>query len=235
LLFLRSSQSRVILITFSWLLITAIAPWQNSNSRRSPWRSDGRDSDRKERRESFFKGLNLFRAKDDSSSAPVEQPLIQRESSAIEPTQEIKELPWEDYQKGWTAGYDSFFYWPIENPQISSGFGVRDGKFHEGLDLRGKSGEKIRSIGSGRVVFSGVINGYGQTIVVYHGAGLSSVYAHNRENLVRKGQLVERGKVVATLGSTGHATGSHLHFEIRKNGEPENPLRYQFRELSDKG
>jgi len=240
LLFLRRSRlssinSVTVLTSISWLILTAASPWQNSSSRRSPWQLDGRDPDRKERRESFFKGLNFFNAKDDSPNTPATRPAIQSDTSSIEPTPEIKELPWQDYQKGWTAGYDSFFYWPVENPKISSGFGVREGKFHEGLDLRGGSGQKIRSIGSGRVVFSGVINGYGQTVVIYHGAGLSSVYAHNRENLVKKGQLVERGKVVATVGSTGHATGSHLHFEIRKNGEPENPLRYQFRELSIKG
>lgn len=121
------------------------------------------------------------------------------------------------------------FLWPI-NGLITSQFGMRTigGRrdYHTGIDINGNTGDSIRAVESGKVTFSGYINGYGKTIIIEHSGGYSSVYAHNSSNLVSEGQNVKKGEVIARLGATGNATGSHLHFEIRENGKPINPLTY---------
>ena len=122
-----------------------------------------------------------------------------------------------------------FFMWPI-NGLITSQFGMRTigGRrdYHTGIDIDGNTGDSIRAVESGKVTFSGYINGYGKTIIIEHSGGYSSVYAHNSSNLVSEGQNVKKGEVIARLGATGNVTGSHLHFEIRENGKPVNPLIY---------
>ncbi|HAJ33485.1 MAG TPA: hypothetical protein DCK79_08975 [Candidatus Atribacteria bacterium] len=122
-----------------------------------------------------------------------------------------------------------YFMWPIKG-LITSQFGMRTlgGRrdYHTGIDIDGHIGNSIRAAESGKVSFSGYINGYGYTIIIEHGGGYSSVYAHNSSNLVKEGQTVSKGDIIAKLGATGNATGSHLHFEIRKDGKPVNPLTY---------
>jgi LysM repeat protein len=121
------------------------------------------------------------------------------------------------------------FIWPL-NGLITSHFGMRTlgGRrdYHTGIDIDGHTGASIRVVESGKVSFSGYINGYGNVIIIDHAAGYSTVYAHNSSNLVKKGQNVTKGDIIARLGATGNATGSHLHFEIRENGKPVNPLNY---------
>lgn len=102
--------------------------------------------------------------------------------------------------------------------------GRRD--YHTGIDIDGNTGDSIRVVESGKVSFSGYINGYGNTVIVEHAGGYSTVYAHNSSNLVREGQSVNKGDIIARLGATGNSTGSHLHFEIREDGKPVNPLIY---------
>lgn len=121
------------------------------------------------------------------------------------------------------------FAWPIRG-LITSQFGIRTlgGRrdYHTGIDIDGRTGDSIRAAESGTVSFSGYINGYGNTVIIDHSGGLSTVYAHNSSNLVREGQKVNKGEVIARLGATGNATGAHLHFEIRQDGKPVNPLIY---------
>ena len=121
------------------------------------------------------------------------------------------------------------FTWPIRG-LITSQFGIRTlgGRrdYHTGIDIDGRTGDSIRAAESGTVSFSGYINGYGNTVIIDHSSGLSTVYAHNSSNLVREGQKVNKGEVIARLGATGNATGAHLHFEIRQDGKPVNPLTY---------
>jgi LysM repeat protein len=121
------------------------------------------------------------------------------------------------------------FMWPIKG-LITSQFGMRTlgGRrdYHTGIDIDGHTGDPIRSAERGKVSFSGYINGYGYAVIIEHSGGYSTVYAHNSSNLVREGQTVSKGDIVAKLGATGNSTGSHLHFEIRKDGKPVNPLPY---------
>jgi len=121
------------------------------------------------------------------------------------------------------------FIWPVRG-RITSPYGMRviSGRkdFHAGIDIGGPTGTTIVAAESGRVSYAGYMRGYGNVIILSHDGGYSTVYGHNLVNLVRKGQYVKRGSIIAKLGSTGNATGPHLHFEIRASGKPVNPLSY---------
>jgi len=133
-------------------------------------------------------------------------------------------------QSGVVRGTGRFIF--PANGSISSGFGNRIhpilgySRFHAGVDFSASYGSTIRAADSGRVIFSGWYGGYGQTVVIDHGNGLSTLYAHASRLFVREGQAVEQGQPVAAVGSTGLSTGPHLHFEVRRNGNPINPMGY---------
>jgi len=120
---------------------------------------------------------------------------------------------------------DQKFMYPI-NTRITSYYGPRWGRMHEGLDFAAPMGSPIRAVSSGRVVYSGWATGYGYVVIVQHQRGLRTLYAHNSKLLVREGESVGKGEVVARSGNTGNSTGPHLHFEVQVNGRPENPLDY---------
>ncbi len=121
--------------------------------------------------------------------------------------------------------------WPLR-ATVSSEFGWRndpiDGqrKFHYGLDLAAREGTPVRASMAGRVIRSEYTEGYGNVVVLDHGRGLTTLYAHNRENLVRQGDWVEAGEAVARVGSTGRSTGAHLHFEVRRHGRRQDPVAF---------
>jgi murein DD-endopeptidase MepM/ murein hydrolase activator NlpD len=117
------------------------------------------------------------------------------------------------------------FLLPVQGT-INSGFGPRGATFHDGVDIAAAEGTPVRVIEKGEVIYSDQLRGYGNIVIVRHTDGLVSAYAHNQANLVREGQTVSRGDVIATVGSTGRVTGPHLHFEIRKNNTAQDPLRY---------
>ncbi len=117
------------------------------------------------------------------------------------------------------------FIWPVKGT-INSGFGPRGISSHDGIDIGAPEGTPIRAIEKGEVIYSDQLRGYGNIIIVRHTGGFISVYAHNEANLVREGQAVSRGEVIARVGNTGRVTGPHLHFEIRKNNAVQDPLRY---------
>jgi murein DD-endopeptidase MepM/ murein hydrolase activator NlpD len=121
-------------------------------------------------------------------------------------------------------GFETFL-WPV-NGTINSGFGPRGSSFHDGIDIAAPEGTPILAIEAGEVIYSDQLRGYGNMVIVRHAGGIVSVYAHNEANLVREGQAVARGEVVARVGSTGRVSGPHLHFEIRKNNAAQDPLRY---------
>src|SRR5438128_5940956 len=112
---------------------------------------------------------------------------------------------------------------------VSSSFGLRrdpiDGstKFHEGIDIAAPAGGPVKAPLAGKVIFSGKAAGYGNMVEVDHGDGLVTRYAHNSVNLVAAGDQVQAGQSIALVGRTGHSTGSHLHFEVRKAGKPIDP------------
>lgn len=119
--------------------------------------------------------------------------------------------------------------WPLPG-KISSGFGKRGRNFHWGIDIPAPSGTPIRAAGDGLVLIStdGMrgFSGYGRMVIIEHGGGLSTLYAHNSRNDVKPGICVRAGEVIAKVGATGNASGSHLHFEVRNSGKPVNPLNY---------
>ena len=117
------------------------------------------------------------------------------------------------------------YIWPLRNYRVSSRFGRRWGRLHAGIDLRAPKGTPIRAAADGRVLFAGFRGGYGHKVVISHGDGIETVYAHNSRNLVRRGQRVEQGEVIAHVGRSGNATGYHVHFEFRRHGRPLDPVR----------
>jgi murein DD-endopeptidase MepM/ murein hydrolase activator NlpD len=97
---------------------------------------------------------------------------------------------------------------------------------HDGLDIAAPSGAPVCAAGSGEVIFSGRLNGYGNLIIIRHDRRYATVYAHNQRNLVHGGQRIKRGQEIALVGRTGRATGPNLHFEIRRDNVARNPLNY---------
>lgn len=118
------------------------------------------------------------------------------------------------------------------NASTSSPFGWRMHpvlgyrRFHAGLDFAASYGSTIRAADSGTVILAGWYGGYGRTIIINHGNGITTLYGHSSELYVSEGQAVERGQAIAAVGSTGLSTGPHLHFEVRRNGTPVNPANY---------
>lgn len=121
-------------------------------------------------------------------------------------------------------GFETFL-WPV-NGTVNSAFGPRGSSFHDGIDIAAPEGTPILAIEAGEVIYSDQLRGYGNMVILRHAGGIVSVYAHNESNLVREGQSVVRGEVVARVGSTGRVSGPHLHFEIRRNNAAQDPLRY---------
>lgn len=123
---------------------------------------------------------------------------------------------------------DSRFRWPIPGGEVVSPFGARRrSHLHAGIDIRGTSGQEVLAAASGRVTHSGPSGGgYGHLVVIDHGGGIETLYAHNSELLVRAGDFVEKGSPVARVGSTGNATADHCHFEVRRNKSPVDPMEY---------
>ena len=117
------------------------------------------------------------------------------------------------------------FIWPCDGVVVS-GFGMRWGRMHEGIDIGCAYGTPNRAAASGTVIYSGWLGGYGNLVVVDHGNGLSTAYAHASSLLVGVGQSVSQGGTVSLVGSTGNSSGPHLHFEVRVNGQAVDPLLY---------
>ena len=156
--------------------------------------------------ETIMKDNNI----EDASSLKIDQKLILRGAKP--------EFSYQDR-------LDQKFMYPI-NTRITSYYGPRWGRIHEGLDFAAPMGSPIRAVSSGRVVYSGWATGYGYVVIVEHQRGLRTLYAHNSKLLVSVGESVGKGEVISRSGNTGNSTGPHLHFEVQVNGRPENPLDY---------
>lgn len=119
----------------------------------------------------------------------------------------------------------SAFAWPAAG-RITSAFGPRWGAFHAGLDLGVNTGTSVKAASGGTVTFSGNGGGYGLLVKISHANGYETRYAHNSKLLVKAGDKVTTGQVIALSGNTGNSTGPHLHFEVRKAGVALNPVNY---------
>ncbi len=119
------------------------------------------------------------------------------------------------------------YIWPINDViKITSVLGFRNKKFHPGLDIPAARGEPVLASMEGVVAFSGYAEGYGRCIVLNHRNNFRTRYSHNSVNLVKKGDFIKKGQIVALVGSTGNSTGNHLHFEIRCKRIPLDPLDF---------
>lgn len=120
--------------------------------------------------------------------------------------------------------------WPVRG-KISSYYGERGRRgFHAGIDIAASKGTPIKAVADGLVIESGKgldgFSKYGRIVILDHGNGVRTLYAHNRKNRVRSGSCIRAGDVLGEVGNSGNATGAHLHFEIRRNGNPINPILY---------
>lgn len=115
--------------------------------------------------------------------------------------------------------------WPLSGA-ISSTFGMRDGRPHEGIDIAVEEGTPVRVTSGGRIIFAGPRGTYGLAVIVDHGGGVRTLYAHCSRLLVTEGKNVDAGDIIALSGNTGRSTGPHLHLEVLKNGVPLDPLPY---------
>lgn len=158
--------------------------------------------------------------------------LLEKALDELEDLSKSMESQIRDIQnKSKTALGTGKYIWPVSG-DITSYFGYRihpilkKRKYHSGLDIAALMGTPIAASDTGVVIFSARNGGYGLMITIDHGAGISTVYAHCSRLLVKKGQKVTKGEIIGKVGSTGLSTGPHLHFEVRKDGVPVNPLNY---------
>ncbi len=129
------------------------------------------------------------------------------------------------YAPGDTTPSAAGFIWPVNGP-VTSPFGWRWGRMHEGIDIGIGYGTPIHAAASGRVVYAGWMSGYGNLVAIDHGRGISTAYGHQSSIAVSLGQIVSQGQTIGYVGCTGHCFGPHLHFEVRINGAPVDPLGY---------
>jgi lipoprotein NlpD len=117
--------------------------------------------------------------------------------------------------------------WPLVDPRLSSSFGARQGRAHEGIDLAAPLGTPIYAADAGQVMYSGnAVRGYGNMVVLEHSGGLLTVYAHTSVLLVKTGDKIGLGQEIARVGQSGRATAPHLHFEVRRGQVPQDPLHF---------
>jgi lipoprotein NlpD len=125
------------------------------------------------------------------------------------------------------AGSNAPLRWPVAAPRLSSPFGKRWGKDHDGIDMAAPIGTSVYAAAAGNVIYSGdQVRGYGNMVVLRHTDGLVTVYAHNSLLLVHSGDKVVAGQEIARVGDTGRSTGPHLHFEVRRGDNPQDPMPF---------
>ena len=152
---------------------------------------------------------------------------LERESSSIAASLRRRQSG----QATTPSGHGVFAY-PVAHPVVTSTFGYRihpiygDRRLHAGVDLGASTGTPVLAAGSGTVAFAGWMSGYGNTVIIDHGGSLATLYAHNSALGVKVGDTVKRGEHISDAGSTGNSTGPHVHFEVRVQGTPVDPMNY---------
>lgn len=116
--------------------------------------------------------------------------------------------------------------WPVAGGVVTSTFGARNGSQHDGIDVQAPAGAAVFAAQDGEVLFSNALRGYGNLLIIRHSGGFSTVYANNQANLVRQGQRVRAGDIIARVGQGTHAKGASLHFEVRRDNVARNPIPY---------
>jgi len=146
------------------------------------------------------------------TKTPAKRPIRRRRKSAAKP------FPTPEYAGRWR--------WPMKAGVVSSEYGKRWGGFHYGIDIAADMGTPLYAAAPGEVIYSGNgLRGYGNVVIIRHDQRTSSIYGHNKRNLVKPGQKVKPGQRIALLGSTGHSTGPHVHFEIRREKKAVPPRK----------
>jgi murein DD-endopeptidase MepM/ murein hydrolase activator NlpD len=161
-------------------------------------------------------------AKDSASTAAT----ASRENRALALATPDKQSNFRSLPPGreWEDG-SALFAWPVAG-EVTSRFGPRNGSFHDGIDIAAPEGTPVLAAADGYVMFSDVLRGYGNVVILRHTNGYMTVYAHNKVNLVKEEQFVRRGDRLATVGKSGRASGANLHFEVRRNNQARDPLPY---------
>jgi lipoprotein NlpD len=118
------------------------------------------------------------------------------------------------------------FAWPVTDGTVTSGFGERGHSFHDGIDIGAPAGTPVLAAEAGDVIYSDVLRGYGNVIIVRHAGGFATVYAHNQINRVHEHQHVRKGEVIGAVGDSGRTSGANLHFEIRQDNVACDPLEF---------
>ncbi len=159
-----------------------------------------------------------------------ERELAEEERQSRELEQVIRDMQARIGKSGQLAKWTGKFVWPVSGGRISSPFGwrihpiFRDRRFHSGIDIAIGTGTPVKAAADGYVLMAGWLNGYGNTVILDHGGGLSTLYAHNKSLSTTAGKAVLQGDIICKVGSTGFATGPHLHFEARQDGSPLDPV-----------
>ena len=173
--------------------------------------------------------LIIDRLKNDKATIDAQYDEFMAASKHIE--EMLRQSSYASATPAMVSGGSGAMIWPIAGP-ITSEFGWRvhpisgTQKFHSGLDIGGDYGMPIAAAQSGTVEYAGWISGYGNTVILNHGGGITTLYGHNESLAVGVGQTVSQGETIAYCGSTGNSTGPHCHFEVRQGGEPVSPYSY---------
>lgn len=161
----------------------------------------------------------------------AEKAALEAEQAQKQAGQMIAALQRKRAQRSYVTGRGSIFNWPIRG-QLASPYGYRIHPIlkrkilHSGIDIAAPGGTPIKAPAAGEVIYDGWLRGYGRVVVLDHGRGFSTLYAHLSASLVKEGQVVKSGATIAKVGKTGNTTGYHLHFEVRVFGTPENPIKF---------
>ncbi|MDD4601606.1 MAG: peptidoglycan DD-metalloendopeptidase family protein [Negativicutes bacterium] len=148
-----------------------------------------------------------------------------------ENSRQIEQMIRSQERRGGSIQGSGAMIWPASGP-ITSEYGWRTHpifgtqRYHSGMDIGADYGDTVAAADNGVVIYSAWMGGYGNAVIIDHGNGISTLYAHNSELLVGEGQQIRKGQAIARVGSTGYSTGPHLHFEVRQNGSPVDPMGY---------
>ena len=178
-----------------------------------------------------IKDTNNFIKSIQHKKALAEKAALEAEQAQKQAGQMIAALQRKRAQRSYVTGKGSMFNWPIRGT-VSSNYGYRNHPIlkrqilHSGIDIAAPNGTPIKAPAAGEVIYDGWLRGYGRVVVLDHGRGYSTLYAHLSASLVKEGQVVKSGATIAKVGKTGNTTGYHLHFEVRVFGTPENPIKF---------